>query len=103
MTIQRMLSFVEGVALEGRVVVFTDGEMVFYGHRGDVIDGRFRIVRFGLESVDLVAIDGQGEQTLRLQPENLFSLTTKQLVNQDVTPVGLWNRKQHTVNSSSTH
>ena len=64
------VGFVEGLELDGRVVVFTDGEFVFYGRQGDVIDGRFRIVRFGLESVDLVAIDGQGEQTLRLQPEN---------------------------------
>ena len=46
--------------------MLTDGDLVFHGRVGDVIDGRYRIVRIGLESVDVERVDGQGEQTLRL-------------------------------------
>ena len=60
------IGFVESPGIEGRVVVLTDGEVVFYGREGDVIDGRYRIVGIGLESVDLERIDGRGAQTLRL-------------------------------------
>ena len=60
------IGFVESPGIEGRVVVLTDGEVVHHGRVGDVIDGRYRIVGVGLESVDLERIDGQGEQTLRL-------------------------------------
>ena len=60
------IGFVESPGIEGRVVVLTDGELVFHGRVGDVIDGRYRIVGLGLESVDVEGVDGQGQQTLRL-------------------------------------
>ena len=63
------IGFVESPAIEGRVVVLTDGELVFHGRVGDVIDGRYRIVGLGLESVDVERVDGQGQQTLRLPSE----------------------------------
>ncbi len=63
------IGFVESPGIEGRVVVLTDGEVVFHGHVGDVIDGRYRIVGLGLESVDVERVDGQGRQTLRLRSE----------------------------------
>ena len=50
-------------------MVLTDGELVFHGRVGEVIDGRFRIVGIGLESVDVARIDGRGQQTLRLSGE----------------------------------
>ena len=62
----RFIGFVESPGIEGRVVVLTDGEVVFHGRLGDVIDGRYRIVDIGLESVDLERIDGRGGQTLSL-------------------------------------
>ena len=64
------IGFVESPGIEGRVVVLTDGELVFHGRVGDVIDGRYRIVGVGLESVDVERIDGQGRQTLRLPRES---------------------------------
>ncbi len=64
------IGFVESPGVEGRVVVLTDGEIVHYGRVGDVIDGRYRIVGLGLESVDLERIDGRGKQTLRLPSES---------------------------------
>ena len=63
------IGFIESPGIEGRVVVLTDGEVVFHGHVGDVIDGRYRIVGFGLESVDVERVDGQRRQTLRLRSE----------------------------------
>ncbi len=63
------IGFVESPGIAGRVVVLTDGELVFHGRVGDVIDGRYRIVGLGLESVDMERIDGRGQQTLRLSGE----------------------------------
>ena len=60
------IGFVESPGIEGRVVVLTDGTLVFHGRVGDVVDGRYRIVGIGLESVDVERLDGQGPQTLRL-------------------------------------
>ena len=64
------IGFVESPGIEGRVVVLTDGELVFHGRVGDVIDGRYRIVGLGLDSVDVERIDGQRQQTLRLSSES---------------------------------
>ena len=62
----RFIGFVESPGIQGRIVVLTDGDVVFYGRQGDVIDGRYRIVGIGLESVDLERIDGGGAQTVSL-------------------------------------
>lgn len=64
------IGFVESPGIEGRVVVLTDGELVFHGRVGDVIDGRYRIVGIGLESVEVERIDGRGQRTLRLSSES---------------------------------
>ena len=68
------IGFVESPGIEGRVVVLTDGEAVFHGRVGDVIDGRYRIVRLGIESVDVEPIDGRGQQTLRLSSGSFSGL-----------------------------
>ena len=68
------IGFVESPGIEGRVVVLTDGETVFHGRVGDVIDGRYRIVGLGIESVDVEPIDGRGQQTLRLSSESSSGL-----------------------------
>lgn len=60
------MGFMESPGVEGRVVVLSDGDAVFHGRRGDVIDGRYRILNMGLESVELERIDGRGRATLRL-------------------------------------
>jgi hypothetical protein len=39
---------------------------VFYGGEGEVVEGRYRIVRIGAESIELAYLDGQGRQTIRL-------------------------------------
>lgn len=50
----------------GRVAVLSDGEFVYHGRAGDVIEGRYRIVRIGVESIELETVDGTRRQTIRL-------------------------------------
>jgi hypothetical protein len=50
----------------GLVAIFSDGRSTpIYGKQNDVIDGRYRILRIGVESADLAYLDGRGRQTIR--------------------------------------
>lgn len=50
----------------GKYAILTDGRgLPIYGKEGQVIEGRYRILRIGVESVDLAYIDGRGRQTIR--------------------------------------
>lgn len=50
----------------GRVAVLSDGKNVYYGREGQIVDGRWRIVRIGEESLQIEYVDGRGRQTVRL-------------------------------------
>jgi len=50
----------------GRVAVLSDGKNVYYGREGEIVDGRWRIVRIGEESLQIEHADGRGRQTVRL-------------------------------------
>jgi hypothetical protein len=41
----------------------------FYGKEGDLIEGRYRVLRIAADSIDLAYADGRGQQTLRLTPQ----------------------------------
>jgi hypothetical protein len=50
-----------------RIAVLSDGRtQPVYGREGDIIEGRYRIVRIGAESIEMEHIDGRGRQTIRL-------------------------------------
>lgn len=50
-----------------RVAVLSDGRsQPMYGTVGQTVDGRYRIVTIGVESLELEHIDGRGRQTIRL-------------------------------------
>jgi hypothetical protein len=50
-----------------RIAVLSDGRgNVFNGKEGDIIEGRYRVLRIGTDSADLVYVDGRGRQTIRL-------------------------------------
>jgi hypothetical protein len=50
-----------------RVATFSDARgNVFHGKEGDIIEGRYRVLRVGTDSVELAYLDGRGRQTLRL-------------------------------------
>jgi hypothetical protein len=49
----------------GRIAILSDGRSVYHGREGDVVEGRYQILRIGVESVDLAYLDGRGRQTIR--------------------------------------
>jgi hypothetical protein len=50
-----------------RVAVLSNGRgTVIDAKEGDVIEGRYRLLRIGNDSADLVYLDGRGRQTIRL-------------------------------------
>ena len=46
--------------------VLSDGNGVYRGTEGDIIEGRYRIVRVRLDSVELAHLDGRGHQVIRM-------------------------------------
>jgi hypothetical protein len=51
----------------GRVAAFSDSRGdTTWAKEGDIIDGRYRVLRVGPDSADLAYLDGQGRQSLRL-------------------------------------
>ena len=51
----------------GKVAALSDGRFTYHGREGDVIEGRWRLVSIGVESLVIERVDGSGRQTLRLQ------------------------------------
>jgi hypothetical protein len=49
----------------GRIAILSDGRSVYHGREGEVVEGRYQILRIGVESVDLAYLDGRGRQTIR--------------------------------------
>jgi hypothetical protein len=63
----RFIGFLQPKGGAGRVAVLSDGRgNVFDGKEGDVIEGRYRLLRVGNDSADLIYLDGRGRQTIRL-------------------------------------
>lgn len=62
----KFIGTVSGGDLGGTVAVLSDGRFVYYGREGDIIEGRYRVVRIGEESIQMEYIDGRGRQTIRL-------------------------------------
>jgi hypothetical protein len=61
----KFIGLVEGQAK--RIAVLSDGRSApVYGREGDIIEGRYRVVRIGVESIEMEYIDGRGRQTIRL-------------------------------------
>jgi hypothetical protein len=50
----------------GRIGAFSDCRYTFSGREGEIIEGRFRVVRIGVESAVLEYADGRGRATLPL-------------------------------------
>jgi len=59
-----------GMAKQGaggkQLVVLRDERGIYYGAEGDVIEGRYRILRVGPDSVDVAYLDGRGRRTISL-------------------------------------
>ena len=48
-----------------RIAILSDSRGAYYGREGEVIEGRYRIMRIGVESIELAYLDGRGRQTIR--------------------------------------
>ena len=63
----RFIGYLQPSDAPGRVAVLSDGRgNVFNGKEGDVIEGRYRLLRVGNDSAELIYLDGRGRQTIRL-------------------------------------
>jgi hypothetical protein len=51
-----------------KIAMLTDGRggVPIYGAEGDVVEGRYKILRIGVESIEMAYLDGRGRQTIRL-------------------------------------
>ena len=50
----------------GTVAVLSDGRSVYHGRQDDIIDGRYRLIRIDVESIEIEVLDGGRRRTLRL-------------------------------------
>lgn len=63
----KFIGLVEGTSSATRIAVLSDSKgLVVHGTEGTIIDGRFRILTIGTDSLDIAYADGRGRQTLRL-------------------------------------
>jgi hypothetical protein len=62
----RFIGMLSGAPGQGRIAVLTDGRTVVHGGVNQIIEGRYRIVQIGEESLQIEHADGRGRQTLRL-------------------------------------
>lgn len=65
----RFIGIVTGNGRTGKIAVLSDGRNVVSGAEGANIDGRYRIVRIGEESIQMEYADGRGRQTIRLSAQ----------------------------------
>jgi hypothetical protein len=63
----RFIGLLDAPAQSLRVAILSDGRgNVFYGKEGDIIEGRYRVLKVGADVAELAYVDGRGRQTIRL-------------------------------------
>ena len=62
----KFIGVLEPTDRPGKIAVLSDGRDVFHGREGDIIEGRYRILKIGAESIEMAYLDGRGRQTTRL-------------------------------------
>jgi hypothetical protein len=63
----RLIGMLNAPTQAGRVAVFSDGRgNTFNGREGDIIEGRYRLLRIGADSAEVAYTDGRGRQVIRL-------------------------------------
>ena len=63
----RFIGLIEAPPRTGRVALLSDGRGgLMYGREGDTVDGRYRMLRVGTDSIEMAYVDGRGRQTIRL-------------------------------------
>jgi hypothetical protein len=63
----KFLGFVEQAAGKPKIAILSDGSgSPQYAKEGDVVLGRYRVLKIGEESVEVAYSDGRGRQTIRM-------------------------------------
>jgi hypothetical protein len=63
----RFIGLLEAPSQAGRIAILSDGRgNIFYGKEGDIIEGRYKVLRVGPDVAELSYLDGRGRQTVRL-------------------------------------
>jgi hypothetical protein len=62
----KFIGVVEAASHPQKIAVLSDARGVYYGHEGEVVEGRYRILRIGAESIEMSYLDGRGRQVIRL-------------------------------------
>jgi hypothetical protein len=63
----RFIGLIEAPPSTGRVALLSDGRGgLMSGREGDTVDGRYRMLRVGTDSIEMAYVDGRGRQTIRL-------------------------------------
>jgi hypothetical protein len=63
----RFIGVLNAPTQAGRVAVLTDGRgATLMGREGDIIEGRYRLLRIGPDAVEMAYTDGRGRQVIRL-------------------------------------
>jgi hypothetical protein len=63
----RFIGLVDAPTQAGRIAVLSDGRgNIFYGKDGDIIEGRYRVLKVSADAAELSYLDGRGRQTIRL-------------------------------------
>ena len=62
----RYIGLVDASVSIGKIAVLSDGEVVFHGRQGDVLDGRFRILSIGLDQLEVESLVDGDRQALFL-------------------------------------
>lgn len=62
----KFLGLAEDPSRPGKLVSLSISGAVMVVREGDVVDGKYRLVKVGLESIVMAYLDGQGQQTIRL-------------------------------------
>ncbi|HUR20643.1 MAG TPA: hypothetical protein VMZ90_07535 [Vicinamibacterales bacterium] len=61
----KFLGFAEDLSRPGKLVSLSVNGSVVLAREGDVVDGKYRLVKVGLESIVMAYLDGQGQQIIR--------------------------------------
>jgi hypothetical protein len=49
-----------------RIAVLSDGRRPYHGVEGQELEGQYRILKIGIEALEIAYLDGRGRQTIRL-------------------------------------
>jgi hypothetical protein len=63
----RYIGLVDAPTQAGRIAILSDGRgNIFYGKDGDIIEGRYKVLKVSPDAAELAYLDGRGRQTIRL-------------------------------------